>query len=128
VHSDFIQVAANLGIIPAVIFGAAYLWTAFKLFKLVGRRSLEERPLYLALLLAFITAGGIVSTQVIIVLPQLACPVWLIWALAAVALRQHAAGKEKTVYVRSRQCIRVATRIQLPEHSREDVGVGSSRR
>jgi len=91
VHSDFLQVAVNLGILPALIFLAGYLITLQRLF---GRtrtclRLSEDGDLALGLLLAFIAAGGHLAVQGVEVLPQLALPVWFVWALVEVWLRQR---------------------------------------
>ncbi len=126
VHSDFIQVAANLGVIPGLIFAGAFLWTVFRLFLLVRDREHPARPLRLALLLSFITAGGIMSTQVICVLPQLACPVWLIWVLAMVAVRQQ--GKRVEAKSRAGANFRFAPNLQLREYGPEHAGVRAGRR
>jgi len=83
VHSDFLQVAANLGVLPALIFLAGYLFTLQKLFRntrvCLGRG--EQGDLSLALLLAFIAAGEHLAMQGVQVLPQMALPVWFVWAL-----------------------------------------------
>jgi len=125
VHSDFIQIAANLGVIPGLLFAGAFLWTAFRLFLLVRDCEDPARPLRLALLLSFITAGGIMSTQVICVLPQLACPVWLIWVLAAVAVRQQ--GKRVEAKSRAGANFRFAANLQLREYGPEHAGVRAGR-
>ena len=59
VHSDFLQVAANLGVVPALIFLAGYLFTLQKLFRNTRSclRTGEHGDFALALLLAFIAAG-----------------------------------------------------------------------
>ena len=83
VHSDFLQVAANLGVLPALIFLAGYLFTLQKLFRntrvCLGRG--EQGDLSLVLLLAFIAAGEHLAMQGVQVLPQMALPVWFVWAL-----------------------------------------------
>ncbi|HEY4363712.1 MAG TPA: hypothetical protein VGN17_22285 [Bryobacteraceae bacterium] len=125
VHCDFVQVAANLGLIPGLLFAGAFLWTGFSLFRLVRERGNINRPLHLALFLSFATAGGIMSTQVICVLPQLACPVWFIWALAAVAVRQQ--GTERRESRRVNTNLRFAPHVQLREHHPEHVGISAQR-
>ena len=90
VHCDFLQIAANLGIAAGIVFAGAYVFTFFRLARRIRFRArLEEQQLLrLALLLSFLAAGGLLATQVIGVLPQLAAPVWLIWVFAEVHLRQ----------------------------------------
>jgi hypothetical protein len=75
--------------------------------------------------LSLITAGGIMSTQVICVLPQLACPVWLIWALAAVAVRQHGIQQEAKSRVGAN--FRFASNFQLREYGSAHAGVRAER-
>src|SRR5262249_41270272 len=82
--------AANLGVIAGLIFLGGYLST---LLRLSGRlmpylRSPELGDLGLSLLLSFIGAGGLLAAQGVEVLPQLALPVWFVWALVDVWLRQ----------------------------------------
>ncbi len=125
VHCDFVQIAANLGIAAGIIFAGAFLWTAFSLLRAALDRKWADRPLYVALLLSFITAGGIMSTQVICVLPQLACPVWLIWVLGTIAVRQRKSVKEITENASAN--IRLAAHVQLREHAPGYAGVGSGR-
>lgn len=92
VHSDFLQVAANLGIIAALIFVAGYLYTFGRLALAVRRASGYPRSdrieLAFSLLLSFIAAGGLLASQGVQVLPQLILPVWFIWVLIEVWLRQ----------------------------------------
>jgi len=95
VHSDFLQVAANLGIIAGLIFLGGYFFTLLRL----GRRVLPrlragEGDLGLSLLLSFIAVGGILAMEGVTVLPQLVLPVWFVWALTEVWLRQKAEARE----------------------------------
>lgn len=98
VHSDFLQVAANLGIIAGLIFVAGYLYTFSRLAIAVrsviqyGRS--ENGELGFSLMLSFIAVGGLLTTQGVQVLPQLMLPVWFVWALIEVWLRQRAAAPE----------------------------------
>ncbi len=122
VHCDFVQVAANLGVAAGLIFAGGFLWTLWKLLKAANQRKRGDRPLYMALFLSFFTAGGIMSTQVVCVLPQLACPVWLIWALATVAVRQRKALKE--VNENARADFGPAAYLQLRNYHPEYARVG----
>jgi len=90
VHSDFLQVAANLGLIAGLMFLGGYIYTLLRF----GRRLLpylrepEQGDLGLSLLLAFVAAGGLLATQGVEVLPQLVLPVWFVWTLVEVWLHQ----------------------------------------
>jgi hypothetical protein len=91
-HSDFLQVAANLGILGGLIFLGGYLYTLWRLARRVlpRLRSGEDGDLGLSLLLSFIAAGGILAMEGVEVLPQLVLPVWFVWVLVEVWLRQTA--------------------------------------
>ncbi|MBC8509832.1 MAG: hypothetical protein ISR58_05845 [Anaerolineales bacterium] len=90
VHSDFIQIFANLGFIAGMLFIAAWIFTLLRL----GRRFLALRSggrsgaLEVSLLLSMIGAGGILWSQGVQVLLQLILPVWVVWVLAEIWLRQ----------------------------------------
>ncbi len=91
VHCDFLQVAADLGILAGLLFAGAYLRTlglsVARSFN--SRRHQADRALSLALLMSFGSAGALLSTQPILVLPQVALPVLLIWAFVEIDLRQQ---------------------------------------
>ena len=92
VHSDFLQVAVNLGIIGGLIFFGGCLYTLLRL----GRRFLpklrngQQGDLGLSLFLSFMAVVGILAMEGVTVLPQLVLPVWFVWALTEVWLRQTA--------------------------------------
>jgi hypothetical protein len=92
VHSDFLQVAANLGIFAALIFVAGYLHTLFRLSRRIlfmkSRDREDDDHLGFALFMALIAVGGLLTTQGVEVLPQLMLPVWFVWTLVEVWLRQ----------------------------------------
>ncbi len=95
VHSDFLQVAANLGILAGLIFVGGYLYTLLRL----TRRTLErlhtsEGDLVLSLLLSFVGAGGLLAMQGVEVLPQMVLPVWFVWSLVDIRLRQTSEARE----------------------------------
>jgi len=96
VHSDFVQVGANLGLLAGLIFLGGYLYTLARLFRRVlsEPRTEEQGSLGVALLLAYISAGGILASQGVEVLPQLVLPVWFIWVLVEVWLGQAASAYE----------------------------------
>ena len=85
VHSDFLQVAANLGLLAGVLFLAWYLSTLVRLWRLAAQR--PDDALTLGLLGGYMVAGGLLVSQGVEVLPQLALPVWFVWALAEARLR-----------------------------------------
>jgi len=91
VHNDFIQVAANLGVLASLLFAGAFLFTFSRLFRRVWMPFVSEKhDLGLALLLSFAGAGAILETQGVEVLPQLVLPVWFVWVLVEVWLRADA--------------------------------------
>jgi O-antigen ligase len=89
-HSDFIQVAANLGLLAGVLFLASYLVVLWRLWHLYHQRTLsyEQQSLGLTLLLSFIAVGSLLAFQGVQVLPQFVLPVWFVWTLAEVWLHQ----------------------------------------
>lgn len=95
-HSDFLQVTVNLGIVGGLIFFGGCLYTLLRL----GRRFLprlrngQQGDLGLSLFLSFIAVVGILAMEGVTVLPQLVLPVWFVWALAEVWLRQTAEAPE----------------------------------
>ena len=93
VHSDFLQVAVNLGVAAGFIFLGGYLFAMLRL----GRRVLADRhsksehgDLGLTLMVSMIAVGGILATEGVSVLPQMVLPVWFVWVLAEVWLWQTA--------------------------------------
>lgn len=85
VHNDFIQVAANLGVLAGLLFAGAFLFT---LARLLRRVLMSGDQLGLALLLSFIAAGATLALEGVEVLTQLVLPVWFVWGLVEVWLRQ----------------------------------------
>ena len=79
VHGDFIQFAANLGIIAGIVFLVWYLQTL--------RRALLEyfrdpKNIFLAvIILSFVLGGFVLATEGVQVLAQFAMPVWFVWGL-----------------------------------------------
>ena len=88
VHSDFLQVGANLGLLGGLIFLGGYLYTLARIFRRVvlEPRTEREGDLGVSLLLAYISAGGLLATQGVEVLPQLVLPVWFVWVVVEVWL------------------------------------------
>jgi hypothetical protein len=97
VHSDFIQVPANLGIIAGLIFMGAYAYTLWGLSLQVRSPRLTEGETAIishVLLLSFFAAGWLLTCECLVVLPQTILPIWLVWALAETWLRQIPLGPE----------------------------------
>src|SRR5262249_27924137 len=98
VHSDLLEVAENLGVVPALLFGGAYLVGLWRLGRRVwtGLRSGVQGDLAhlgLPFLLSYPALGGFLVMECLIVLPQLVLPGWLIWVLAEIWLRQTALAR-----------------------------------
>ena len=96
VHSDFLQVAVNLGLLAGLVFLGGYLYTLMRLAQRmpVWLRSPAQGELALGLLLAFIGVGSLLAMQGVQVLPQMVLPVWFVWSLVDTWLRQTAEVKE----------------------------------
>ncbi|MEI2608560.1 MAG: hypothetical protein V9G20_08005 [Candidatus Promineifilaceae bacterium] len=102
IHSDFLQVAVNLSLPAGLLFLAAYLITLFRLWQRWRRLSQdhEDRQAGVALLLAFIGIGGILLGQGVQVLAQLVLPVWFVWVLVEIWIRQEPTDVQKVQHVR----------------------------
>jgi hypothetical protein len=89
VHSDFLQVAANLGVVAGLIFLGAFLSDLVRLWRVhvVTEASHRPDPETFALLLSFGSAGWILATQPMIVLPQTILPIWCLWALVSYRIK-----------------------------------------
>jgi O-antigen ligase len=90
VHSDFLQVAVNLGLIAGIIFFLGYVFTLLRLGQrlLPYLRSGEHSDLGFSLLLSFVAAGGLLAMEGVEVLPQFVLPVWFVWVMVEVWLQQ----------------------------------------
>jgi hypothetical protein len=90
VHNDFLQVAENLGILAGALFLGAYVFTLVRLGRSVRTAYLlrEQRELGIGLLLSFACAGIILATDANLELPQLILPIWFVWVLVEIWLRQ----------------------------------------
>lgn len=91
VHSDFLQVAGNLGIVAGLIFLGSYILALHRLWRrLALRRAARTRGVLLfSLFLSFLTAGWVLATEPMIVLPQTVLPIWLVWVLVELELRRE---------------------------------------
>ncbi|HEY6231014.1 MAG TPA: hypothetical protein VIW64_07115, partial [Pyrinomonadaceae bacterium] len=85
-----------LGIIAGLIFLGGYVHTLVRLIRrtLSGFRSSMEGDIALSLLLSFVGAGGLLAMQGVEVLPQMILPVWFVWSMVDVWLRQKAEARE----------------------------------
>lgn len=90
VHNDFLQVAENLGIVAGVLFFGAYVFTLGRVWRSVRNAAVlpEQRMLGITLLLSFVCAGMILATDANLELPQLILPIWFVWVIVEVWLRQ----------------------------------------
>jgi len=90
VHSDFLQVAANLGVIAGLIFLCGFLYTLLRMGRQMPTwlRATPEGELGLVLLLSFMGVGGLLALQGVEVLPQMVLPVWFVWSLVEIWLQQ----------------------------------------
>jgi hypothetical protein len=91
-HSDFLQISANLGVIPGVIFLGGYLHTLVSLgMRLrVPALSPEAKQLGFALLLSFVAVGQMLAVQGVEFQSFTIMPVWLLWAMVHTWLWQTA--------------------------------------
>jgi len=96
VHSDFLQVAANLGLFAGLIFLGGYILTMLRIIQHMPTwlKTTPQGELGLCLLLSFVGVGGLLAMQGVEVLPQLVLPVWFVWSMVDVWLRQTSAANE----------------------------------
>ena len=96
VHSDFLQVAVNLGLLAGLVFLGGYLYTLLRLAQRmpIWLKSTLHGELGLSLLLSFIGVGSLLAMQGVQVLPQMVLPVWFVWSMVDTWLRQTAEVRE----------------------------------
>jgi len=96
VHSDFLQVAANLGLIAGLIFLGGYLYTLLRVVRQMPTwlKTTAQGELGLYVLLSFLGVGFLLAMQGVQVLPQMVLPVWLVWSMVEIWLRQNSSAKE----------------------------------
>jgi O-antigen ligase len=96
VHSDFLQVAVNLGVLAGLVFLGGYLFTLLKIIQRMPtwRKSAPQGELGLFLLLSFLAVGSLLAMQGVQVLPQMVLPVWFVWSMVDTWLRQTAEVRE----------------------------------
>jgi hypothetical protein len=88
-HTDILKIAADLGAPALAIFVIGFFGAFIRLTRLYGSR---RDPLDLALLGGMIVSLSLLMTQNVVVLPQLAAPVWFVWALSEVRLERARAA------------------------------------
>ena len=84
VHSDFVQILANLGIPAGLLFLAAYGIVLIRLWRLLR---FAPTNFNMGLFMAFVSVGGILASQGVQVLPQLFLPAMFVWVLVEIHLR-----------------------------------------
>lgn len=90
VHNDFLQMAENLGLPAGLLLIGIYLWTLGRMLRQVLARSRigEPPPLLVAMFLSYLAAGAVFATDANIQLTQLVAPIWFVWVLSELLLRQ----------------------------------------
>jgi hypothetical protein len=90
VHSDFLQVAANLGVVPGLALLLGYLGTLARVVRRMRSRQLPagQAVLGFPLFLSFLAAGQMLAIQGVEFHSFTILPVWLVWALADTWLSQ----------------------------------------
>ncbi len=79
VHGDFMQVAANLGILAGVLFLGWYLYTLYRAW--ITYNKYPKDKVLQALITGFVLCGIVLATEGAEVLPQYIMPVWFVWGL-----------------------------------------------
>ncbi len=116
VHNDFLQVAANLGIVAGLLFAGAVLFTVLRLWRRVTATSFsDDHHLGLALLLSFIAGGAVLGMEGVEVLPQLVLPVWFVWVLVEVWLRQT--SRSMRIFNRNTRYINTSAGLAIARRS-----------
>ena len=95
VHSDFLQIAANLGILAGGLFFIWYISTLGITWKQLAKRPSDH--LLFGLLISFCLVGTILVFEGVHVLTQYVMPVWFIWALVELRLTQIRQKKVSTM-------------------------------
>jgi hypothetical protein len=92
VHSDFLQIAANLGLLAGLILLFGYLHTLFRLGSAMRHASPQDElaPLGFSLFLSFLVVGQMLAVQGVEFLSFTILPLWLVWALSRTWICQTA--------------------------------------
>jgi O-antigen ligase len=117
VHNDYLQITADLGIVPGILFILWYLRTLISVSRAFYK---SPNPLMHALVGAFMLCGGLFLTQPMVQLPQYAAPIWFVWALVETELGQIT---EKEGGYDASKTDRARSDLQLPEASAPMSGV-----
>jgi hypothetical protein len=90
VHNDLLQVAANQGVPALLVMLYGFLLSFVKVIKgyfdSIG--DMEQNSLYFSFFLSMCAALLLFASQGVLVLPQFSLPVWYIWALVDIFLKQ----------------------------------------
>jgi hypothetical protein len=86
VHSDFVQVAANLGMVAGAVFLIWYLATLIAAWRVYGHS--PHTALTAGLVGSFLVVGGLLVAEGVEVLAQLCLPAWFVWAMVEIHLKQ----------------------------------------
>jgi hypothetical protein len=97
VHSDFLQIAANLGILAGLTFLFGYLHTLYQLLVRLRHADAPEglRTLAFPLVLSFLVAGQMLAVQGVEFQMFTILPLWLVWALVQTWLWQTEPAPEQ---------------------------------
>ena len=86
VHSDFVQIIANLGFLAGILFLLWYFHTLYRAWQ--AYRKEPKDTLLQALITAFILCGIVLATEGVHVLTQFVVPIWFVWGLVEAYLQQ----------------------------------------
>lgn len=93
VHSDVLQIAANLGILAALVFLAWYATTLAKAWRQYLK--FKDQLILPSLITSFVLVGFVLATEGIEVLSFFALPAWFIWAMLEVRIREIQNGERE---------------------------------
>ena len=99
VHCDFVQIAANLGMLGGLVYLLSYVTTLFRMIGMISmsRGNPEYRDVLIAVLLGYTTVGALLFTQAVSVLPQLAFPAWFYWVMTEILSRRRDFERRKPI-------------------------------
>ena len=121
VHSDLIQIAANQGIAAAALLVCALIGTFVRLYRNAWRQPEGEwKELGVGLFVAMIAATAMLAGEGVEVLPQMALPVWLVWVMSEIWIRQS--GERRPLYERLPH-LSTPPDVQLRRHGSRDTGI-----
>lgn len=99
VHSDVLEIAENQGIPAAVVLLGGYLLVTFRIYRRARQASNVDGfdRLGLPLFLSLVGVGILLTFEGVEVEPQMMLPVWFIWVLAELWLKQTAQPRATNV-------------------------------